>query len=96
MPPHRDESSFEETRMRAYHLWQQAGSPSGRDFHFWLQAERELFGDLREQIKPAAKSGDPKQSAVSPKAAAKRATAPASNGSEKRQSRTAKKTARAR
>ncbi|MCU0784216.1 MAG: DUF2934 domain-containing protein [Verrucomicrobia bacterium] len=27
---------------RAYHLWEQAGKPSGRDEEFWLRAEAEL------------------------------------------------------
>ena len=29
-------------RDRAYALWQQAGSPDGREQEFWQQAEREL------------------------------------------------------
>lgn len=29
-------------RNRAYALWQQEGSPEGRDDDFWHQAEREL------------------------------------------------------
>lgn len=32
----------ERVRRRAYELWQEAGSPSGREMDFWLQAEREL------------------------------------------------------
>ena len=31
-----------EIRVRAYELWEQAGSPTGRDEEFWLIAEREL------------------------------------------------------
>ena len=31
-----------EIRLRAYELWEQAGSPAGRDEEFWLTAEREL------------------------------------------------------
>ena len=27
---------------RAYELWQQAGEPKGRDWEFYLQAEKEL------------------------------------------------------
>ena len=27
---------------RAYHPWEQAGRPSGRDLEFWVQAEREI------------------------------------------------------
>ncbi len=28
---------------RAYHLWDQAGRPEGRDLDFWLQAEAEVL-----------------------------------------------------
>ncbi|MGY3342017.1 MULTISPECIES: DUF2934 domain-containing protein [unclassified Bradyrhizobium] len=27
---------------RAHELWEQAGSPAGRDLDFWLEAEREI------------------------------------------------------
>lgn len=37
------------TAARARHLWQLAGSPSGRDLDFWLQAESELKKE-REQV----------------------------------------------
>lgn len=30
----------EQTRVRAYHLWEQAGRPEGRDLEFWYQARR--------------------------------------------------------
>jgi hypothetical protein len=32
----------QQTRARAYQLWENAGRPPGRDQEFWLQAEREL------------------------------------------------------
>lgn len=32
-------------RERAYALWQQAGSPDGRQDEFWHQARQELSGD---------------------------------------------------
>ncbi len=33
---------------RAYHLWEQAGRPHGRDLEFWIQAE----ADVRASSKP--------------------------------------------
>ena len=38
----------QETRARAYELWDQAGRPSGRDEEFWLTAER----NLKEENEP--------------------------------------------
>jgi hypothetical protein len=35
---------------RAYELWQQAGEPEGRDWDFYLQAERELQEALDKEI----------------------------------------------
>jgi DUF2934 family protein len=32
-------------RTRAYQLWEQAGRPSGRDWEFWLEAERQIRRD---------------------------------------------------
>ncbi|MGY8682598.1 DUF2934 domain-containing protein [Bradyrhizobium sp. UFLA05-153] len=29
-------------RTRAYRLWEQAGCPSGRDWDFWFEAERQI------------------------------------------------------
>jgi hypothetical protein len=37
---------------RAYELWQEAGKPEGRDWEFYLQAERELQG-AEERHDPA-------------------------------------------
>ena len=39
----------EEIAARACQLWQQAGSPGGRDLEFWLAAEAELRRD-REDV----------------------------------------------
>jgi hypothetical protein len=47
-------------RERARWLWQQAGSPDGRDLEFWLQAERALRtegGELGNQDGVMAESG---------------------------------------
>jgi hypothetical protein len=33
----------EQIRMRAYHLWLQAGSPGGQELDFWLRAERDFL-----------------------------------------------------
>jgi hypothetical protein len=35
----------ERIRQRAYKLWEAGGKPDGGAEAFWLQAERELFGD---------------------------------------------------
>ena len=41
--PHRRGCIAEErVRERAHDLWEQHGSPQGRDQEFWLRAEREL------------------------------------------------------
>jgi Protein of unknown function (DUF2934) len=41
--PHRRERIAEErVRERAHDLWEQHGSPQGRDQEFWHRAEREL------------------------------------------------------
>ncbi|MDH2347605.1 DUF2934 domain-containing protein [Bradyrhizobium sp. SSUT18] len=37
---------------RAYHLWEQAGMPNGRDREFYLEAERQLGEELiRHELK---------------------------------------------
>lgn len=66
--PHRPENHSEETSMLAYFLWEQAHCPPGQELHFWLEAERQLFGTRAQQ--PAGK----------PKAAARPASATAGNG----------------
>lgn len=32
-------------RDRAYHLWEQAGRPNGREHEFWAQASQEIEGE---------------------------------------------------
>ncbi len=34
----------EEISKRARQIWEESGSPSGRDEEFWLKAEREVLG----------------------------------------------------
>jgi hypothetical protein len=41
-----------EVANRAYHLWEHAGRPDGRDLEFWIQAE----ADVRAAV--GAKEGD--------------------------------------
>ena len=37
----------EEVRDRAYHLWEKAGRPIGREHEFWAEASREIEGEPR-------------------------------------------------
>jgi Protein of unknown function (DUF2934) len=37
---------------RAYALWQQAGEPKGRDWEFYLQAEKELQENNQDDVGP--------------------------------------------
>ena len=37
----------EDTKARAWELWQQNGRPAGRDLEFWLQAEAEIIARNR-------------------------------------------------
>lgn len=39
------ESLRQQIREQAYYRWQEAGCPSGRDKEFWIEAEKELFGE---------------------------------------------------
>ena len=41
-PSRREDIPAHQIRERARDLWQQHGSPEGRDEEFWLRAEREL------------------------------------------------------
>lgn len=51
----------------AYRLWQESGSPHGRDQEFWYQAELQVKG-----AKPAKPKASPKPAAAAkPKAPAK-------------------------
>ena len=34
----------EEISRRAHRIWEENGSPQGRDLEFWLKAEREVLG----------------------------------------------------
>ena len=36
-------------RDRAYHLWEQAGRPQGREHEFWAQASQEIEGERELQ-----------------------------------------------
>jgi hypothetical protein len=42
-----------QTRLRAYHLWEQAGRPEGRDLEFWYQARQAAGTD---ENTPAARA----------------------------------------
>ena len=42
-PSRREHITENEVRARAHDLWEQHGSPQGRDEEFWLRAERELI-----------------------------------------------------
>lgn len=42
----------DEIRARAHELWERAGKPSGREDHFWLEAERQLREEhIRHELK---------------------------------------------
>ena len=43
-PQGRADVSEDDTRVRAYQLWEAAGRPEGDGVEFWLRAERELRG----------------------------------------------------
>jgi hypothetical protein len=49
-------------RVRAYHMWNDAGRPDGSAESFWLGAQRELLADALGQI-ASVKSASPKKSA---------------------------------
>ena len=40
---------------RAYHRWQQRGSPEGSDLDDWLEAEKELSKAGGAQVQPSRK-----------------------------------------
>ena len=40
-------------RVRAYHLWEQAGRPEGSEAAFWAEAERQM----RAEASPASTAG---------------------------------------
>jgi hypothetical protein len=40
---------------RAYELWMAAGTPEGKDEHFWLMAERDIDAEDRDRPQPQAR-----------------------------------------
>jgi len=48
-PSRREHISENEVRVRAHDLWEQHGSPQGRDEEFWIRAERELIEAAQDQ-----------------------------------------------
>jgi hypothetical protein len=40
--------------VRAYHLWEQAGRPQGRDREFWMEAEIQLRAELQPKSQTPA------------------------------------------
>ncbi|SBW00226.1 conserved hypothetical protein [uncultured Alphaproteobacteria bacterium] len=65
------ETTETKIRDRAYALWQQHGCTEGRDWDFWLQAEREILGDAATGIPPVAKATKPRVAKPKTPAAAK-------------------------
>jgi hypothetical protein len=55
----------ERVRMRAYHIWEASGRPSGRDEEFWRQACEMIGADDDQPIsrvqRPQPKPGQPSQ-----------------------------------
>lgn len=48
----------DKVRERAYQLWEQAGSPEGREREFWYDAERELGEEEEVDIASEAEKLD--------------------------------------
>lgn len=96
------QATFEEISQLAYHLWRQAGCPSGQDLKFWVEAEQLTAAKLKGQSQLAASSGNVRRTETASKAsnpsktAAKRASQPSGNGSSKRQPEATKKSSKAR
>lgn len=71
----------EDIRKRAYELWEQAGSPPGREQDFWLRAEQEITGSgaqaASKKPKPAKKAASPKKQAAAKKPASRAKPKPA-------------------
>lgn len=40
---------LEPIRVRAYHLWEQAGRPDGGDLAFWDEARRQIEGEAEQR-----------------------------------------------
>ncbi len=72
-------SAQDQIQKLAYTLWQDAGSPHGRDMDFWLAAEAQLtVGQAAKpragaKLKAPAKSNAPAKPPAKPKARAKAA-----------------------
>lgn len=64
----KNEDMREEIGIRAYHLWEAAGQPNGRDAEFWLKAEVEILAASRK--KTEAKKSSPGSARSAPAAAA--------------------------
>ena len=45
------EQKHKKTELKAYELWQRAGSPIGRDQEFWYTAEIILKGPCKKKLK---------------------------------------------
>jgi Protein of unknown function (DUF2934) len=49
-PEQADYGNIEEmVRLRAYHLWEREGKPSGREAEHWTRAQGEIRCELRER-----------------------------------------------
>jgi hypothetical protein len=55
MPPN-PRPTEAEIRDRAFHLWERRDGPHGHTDEFWLQAERELYGEMTGR--PVLPDGD--------------------------------------
>jgi hypothetical protein len=58
----------ERIRVRAFHLWEQAGKPEHRDHEFWMAAEREMTAEASpnrhgDETPPPARKKTPKAAA---------------------------------
>ncbi len=54
-----DQDIEQKIRDRAYQLWQQAGSPLGRDDDFWLQAHAEHYCKIEAELDQAGEDSFP-------------------------------------
>ena len=46
----------EHIRVRAYHLWEADGRPTGRDHEYWERAQQTLVADENTTPQPATKT----------------------------------------
>ncbi len=56
--------SQDQIAARAYHIWQRAGCPAGKEQDHWLQAERELQTEKQPQRSNPVSTGRPLEPAV--------------------------------